>query len=62
MADEDSIAETRRDWSRPPRQGWRGRSRRGKAHRSQPAEGDLSEALADERQLELFHGPEQARR
>ena len=62
MAYEDSIDEPAPGLAETSKSGRRGRSRRGRAHRSQTAETDLSEASADERQLELFHGPEQARR
>ena len=62
MAEEDSIDQNPTGLVEASKTGRRGRGRRGKGKRSQTDEDDLSGAAGDERQLELFHGPERARR
>jgi hypothetical protein len=59
MAYEDPINENAPDLVEASRSGRRSRS---KGQRSRTVEGDPSDASADERQLELFHGPERASR
>ncbi len=62
MAEEDAIDQSPAGLIEASKTGGRGRRRRGKGRRSQTIEGDLSDSSSDERQLELFHGPERASR
>ena len=62
MAYEDSIDESAIGPAKASKTGRRGRSRRGIGQRFPTAEGDPADAPIDERQLELFHGSDRARR